>query len=154
MRWAATSSTFLVVATMGLLYGRMPYLWALAAAILLQSMPFAAFLFGFYSALPWHFSFPLAVLVIGLTTIQCQRRIDLLLALAVGLLCVTHLLVAFMVLLCLSVMQGLTHLRQSKTEVCALLIPWVVGCLGSRAVSGILAACGDISIAIFGRNTC
>lgn len=144
MRWAAAASTFLVgLVTTGLLHRRLPYRWALASAVLLQTMPFAAFVFGFHAALPWHFSFPMAVMVIGLTTIRCRRRIDLLLALAVGLLCVTHLLVAFMVLFCLAVMQGLSALRQTKSEDRASLIPWATSValgLGLSAVYWLLAA--------------
>ncbi len=144
MRWAATASTFPVgLVTVWLLRNQVPYRWALASAVLLQTLPFAAFLFGFHAALPWHFSFAFAVLGIGLTTIRRRRQVDLLLALSVGLLCVTHLMVTFMVLLCLSAMQGLSALRHGMTEIRTSLIPWagsVALGLGLSAVYWLLAA--------------
>lgn len=144
MRWAATASTFLLgLAAFWLLRRQLDHRIALASAGLMQTLPFAAFLFGFHAALPWQFSFPLAVLVIGLTTIRKRDRIDLLLALSVALLCVTHLLVTFMVLLCLTVMQGLTTLHHGANEIRASLIPWATSVslgLGLSAVYWLLAA--------------
>ncbi|MBL8375700.1 hypothetical protein [Accumulibacter sp.] len=155
MRWAAAASTFLVGAvTFGLLYGRLLYPWAIASAMLLQTLPFAAFLFGFHAALPWHFSFPLAVLVIGLSTIRRQPRVDLLLAVSVALLCMTHLLVAFMVLLSLSALQGLSALRHPMKEDRASLLPWagsVALGLGLSAVYWLLAATSESLFSVVTR---
>ena len=45
MRWAATASTFPVgLVTVWLLRNQVSYRWALASAVLLQTLPFAAFL--------------------------------------------------------------------------------------------------------------
>ena len=113
------------------------------SALLLQAQPFAAFLFGFHAALPWHFSLPLAILVIGRSTIQAQKRMDLLLALSVALLCFTHLLVAFMVLLSLTTLQVLSVWGKPMHEVRSSLLPWAYAValgLGLSAVYWLLAA--------------
>lgn len=144
MRLAAVASTIMVgIVTVWLLHGQIPNRAALVSAVLLQTLPFTAFLFGFHAALPWHFSVPLAILVIGLTIIKSSRRIDLLLSTAVALLCVTHLLVAFMVLLCLSVFHVLNVLHQGTSKLKESVIPW--GCsvalgLGLSAIYWLLAA--------------
>ena len=144
MRVAAVISTFLVgIVTFQLLHKRLTYRCALFTAILLQTLPFSGFLFGFHAALPWQFSFPLAVLVIGRSTIEDKRRIDLLLAVSIALLCATHLLVAFMVLLSLTVYKGLGTVFHARTNLYAALVPWVSSVtlgLGLSAVYWLLAA--------------
>lgn len=102
MRAAATLSVFgLGLVAFHFLSPLMSLRRSLFGVAAVQLLPFSTFLLGFHAALPWHFSMPLALFVICRVLSRAARKqddsIDLILALAVGALCVFHLMVAFMV---------------------------------------------------------
>jgi hypothetical protein len=112
--------------------------WALGAAMLLQASPFGVFLFGFHAALPWHFSLAGAAAVI-LWSVN-EKRSGPALAAAVALLSVTHLLVTFMVLLCVGASLLAEAIWKRRGLLFARwLLPVSVG-LGCGAVYWLLAA--------------
>lgn len=74
----------------------------LAVAVVLQCLPFLAFLLGFHVAITSHFATPLALAVLALSTLHRRPGPDMRLTLGVALLAVTHVLVAFMTLLTLA----------------------------------------------------
>lgn len=106
IRAAAVGSTFFLgVVTYFVLRDTISAIWSFFGAVSVQASPFVSFLFGYHAALPWHFSIPIAVLAISLSVRDRDRALSISLVLAVAALCLTHLLVAFMVLVCVGVMQ-------------------------------------------------
>ncbi len=106
---AAVAATFLVgVATCWVLRPFTAPRQAWLGAALMQTLPFMVFLFALYEALPWHFAFPLAVLATGLSLPSARnaRWFDARLAVVIALLTLTHLMAAFMALLCLGFVQA------------------------------------------------
>jgi hypothetical protein len=75
--------------------------WALLAAVLVQTMPFLLFMHGYLNAFPWHASVPLILLAIYFTLEPSKQFLDWRLSVAVALLAMTHILAAFMALLCI-----------------------------------------------------
>lgn len=74
--------------------------WALIAAALVQTSPFLLFTHGYLNAFPWHASIPWILLVFYATLTPARASLDWRLSLAIALLAATHVLTAFMVLLC------------------------------------------------------
>jgi len=75
--------------------------WALLAAVLVQTMPFLLFMQGYLNTFPWHASVPLILLTFHETLVPTKSFPNWRLSVAVALLAMTHILAAFMVLLCL-----------------------------------------------------
>ena len=88
---------------------------ACLAALLMATLPFIVFLFALYEALPWHFAFPFVVLAVRLSLpgLPGYGRFDVRLALVVALMVLVHLMVAFMVLLCLTAVELAAWLRRA-----------------------------------------
>ena len=115
IRIAAVAATFLVgVTTCWVLQPLVAPRQAWLSAVLMQTLPFMVFMFALYEALPWHFAFPLVVLAIGLSLPAARGAdgFDARLAVVVALLTLTHLMAAFMVLLCLGVVQAVLWLER------------------------------------------
>jgi hypothetical protein len=102
-----------------------PPTMALAGAVLFQASPFALFLFTHHGAMPWHFSLPLAagLLLLALPAGKPTSRLGL--ALAVAALAMTHVLVAFMTVLCLSLVW-LTELARRRMSIRALVVEFAL----------------------------
>lgn len=79
--------------------------WPLLAAILMQCTPLMAFVFWRLGAWPWYASFPLFLALLFWTLEFAERptRIDPRISIAIALLAATHILSAFVALLCLPI---------------------------------------------------
>ncbi len=123
MRVAAFASTLVLgLAVHAVLRPRMPAGLALASAVLVQTMPFAGFLFGFHAALPWHFSLAAMGLVMLCSVVDDGHRPGPGLAAAVAWLCLTHLLVTFMTLVCIGAIRVLEAVVRGRS---APLLRWL-----------------------------
>ncbi|WP_295430425.1 hypothetical protein [uncultured Thiodictyon sp.] len=122
---AVASSLLLGIAAYWVLRRTASAGWAWVGALALQASPFAMFLFGFHVALPWHFSLPLALLAIGLSLRERDESVSLMLALTIAGLCMTHLLVAFMVLVCVGLMKLAGLLWGAGDQGAVRLLGWI-----------------------------
>ena len=98
---------------------------ALIGAILFQATPLFLFLFSHHAAIPWHFSIPLAAMLLLLAVPPGKQTNPPALALTVSALMLTHVLVAFMLLLCLGLVW-LFHLIRSSVTLRAFILDWNV----------------------------
>lgn len=89
--------------------------WSIISAFFWQITPFPLFLFTHHSAIPWQFSLPLATALVLQTLGYRSKPSKIWLALTVATLILTHILVAFMTLLCLSLLKLAETLKSWKS---------------------------------------
>lgn len=148
MRLAATAATFFLgLGAYWVLRDGTSVKWAWAGAVALQASPGVLFLFGFHNTLPWHFSMPLALLAIGLSVKERTPPLSIPLALTIGSLCMTHLLVAFMVLVCVGVMKIVDFFWGARDRRAARFLGW-----SGSVVLGIALAAVYVLLAVTSKS--
>ena len=76
---------------------------ALTGAVLLAVQPFSTFLTAYHAAYPWQFSLAIALSVLYFSLRRTSRFIDVPVSASVALLTLAHVLVSFMVMVCLAI---------------------------------------------------
>jgi hypothetical protein len=89
--------------------------WSIISAFFWQITPFSLFLFTHHSSLPWQFSLPVATTLVLQTIGYRSKPSKVWLTLTVAMLILTHTLVAFMTLLCLSLLKLADALKNWKS---------------------------------------
>jgi hypothetical protein len=102
--------------------GRRAALWG---AILFQASPLFLFLFSHHAALPWQFSFPAAAALLFLSLPPGRRDRRLALSMAAAALALAHVLMAFMVLLCIGLIWFVRVVR-ARISLWTLAVEWMI----------------------------
>lgn len=106
-----------------------PWRYAVIAAVCAQTLPFGLFLWSHHNALPWHFSLVPLTMMVGFSVVSPRlRAFDPWLSVSVALLTVSHVLVAFMALICVGFGVLARSWAVPTRERLKLVLNWASAC--------------------------